>query len=106
MVRTSQRQKTLIEVSELFEVSQMDEDDDFLFQEVLGEHVSPSIGDNLFEDDPETGDLIDILFNEAGEARELLEILEGLRYHDPRWKMPFEMTFSLNDLLRHREVEF
>lgn len=106
MVRTSQQQKTLAEVEELCEFTEMDEENNLFAQEILSEELFPSMGNALFEDDSETGDLIDILFNKADEAREVADILNTLRYHNPRWKMPFKMSFSLKYLLRNQEFEF
>lgn len=106
MVRTSQRKKNLKAAEDLLQKAEDDEENNNFEEAILGERIEPSFGDILFNDDLEMAFMTDILFNGVDDAEDLLDILEKLRYHDARWKMPFEMDFSLKDLLRDREAEF
>lgn len=107
MVRTSQRKKNLNMAEELLEMAEEDSVNQIIEEELMGERLIPSFGDIFFDDDDdEMNVLTDLLFNDVDDAEDIVEILENLRYHDARWKMPFEMDFSLIDLLRDREVEF
>ena len=100
------KKKNLNTAEELLQIAQDDEQNQIIEQEMIGERIIPTLGQLLFDDDDEMGFMTDLVFNNVDDAEDLLEILENLRYHDPRWKMPFEMDFSLNDLLRDCEVKF
>lgn len=106
MVRVSERQKTIHTVSEWCD-SIKAEEEDFRMQELMfGGRLVPSIGTMIFEHDVESAQLFDFLFNREDDLFNLLNIVEQLRYHEPRWKMHFKGSFNINDLLRDRPSEF
>lgn len=106
MVQVSKRQKEINTVSEWRNSAQA-EAKEFRLQKLMFEtRLVPSMGTMIFQDDVESARPFDLLFNLEDDLFSLLNIVNELQYHEPRWKMDFESSFNINDLLRDRESEF
>lgn len=100
MVQVSERQKAIMTVSEWCDFAKAEAEELRMQELIFGGRLVPLIGTIIFEEDVESAQLFDFLFNREDNLFSLLNIVKKLRYHEPQWKMNFKDAFNINDLLR------